>query len=153
MIKTNFILSEETMAYLDEFHRVVGETILECQRIEHDIKLIYAGMLKGNLDSNIKIVENKSLGTVLALLKTLDNSDQKPYFHQEDYSLLYEIKDIRNWLVHKSYMEFVYLKGAQWDDIYQQNRQKLLNFNARMCNLANTVEDIRLKIMEMYNRA
>ena len=80
------------MAYLDEFHRVVGDTILECQRIEHDIKLIYAGMLKGNFDRNIKIVENKSLGTVLALLETLDNSDQKPYFHQEDYRLLYDIK-------------------------------------------------------------
>ncbi len=34
------------MAYLDNFHLIVGATIMEYQRIEHDIKLIYAGMLQ-----------------------------------------------------------------------------------------------------------
>ena len=40
------------MAYLDKFHILAGETIMECQRIEHDVKLIYAGMKNGNFDEN-----------------------------------------------------------------------------------------------------
>ena len=72
------------MAYLDEFHYLVGETILECQRIEHDIKLIYAGMLKGNLEENIKLVENKPLGPVLRDLEILDYSDNHPCLSRDD---------------------------------------------------------------------
>lgn len=34
------------------FHKNVGELIMFCQCIEHDIKWIYAGMLKGDVDEN-----------------------------------------------------------------------------------------------------
>lgn len=33
------------MAYLDNFYLIIGKTIMECQLIELDIKLIYADML------------------------------------------------------------------------------------------------------------
>lgn len=72
------------MAYLDNFHLLVGETIMECQRIEHDIKLIYAGMLKGDFNKNLDIVKDKALGPVLVSLEKLDNSDGNPYLKQGD---------------------------------------------------------------------
>lgn len=28
------------MAYLDKFHTLVGETVMQCQRIEYDVKVI-----------------------------------------------------------------------------------------------------------------
>ena len=140
------------MVRLDEFHYLVGETILECQRIEHDIKLIYAGMLKGELDENIKLVENKPLGPVLKNLEALDYSDEHPYLSRDDYKLLNEIKDIRNWLVHKAYMEFLYLRDQQLDRAYQRNHRKLLEFHDRMTALGDNVENVRIDIMKHFGR-
>ena len=141
------------MAYLDEFHYLVGETILECQRIEHDIKLIYAGMLKGNLEENIKLVENKPLGPVLRDLEILDYSDNHPCLSRDDYKLLGEIKDVRNWLVHKSYMEFLYLRDQAWERTYRKNYQKLVNFHSRMMSLGDNVENVRVNIMNRFGRS
>ena len=72
-----------------------------------DIKLIYAGMLEGDFDDNLTEVEDMPLGPVLEKLQKLDNSDNSPYLTEKDYKLLQEIKDIRNWLVHKSYIDFI----------------------------------------------
>ena len=141
------------MAYLDEFHYLVGEMILECQRIEHDIKLIYAGMLKGNLEENIKLVENKPLGPVLRDLEILDYSDNHPCLSRDDYKLLGEIKDVRNWLVHKSYMEFLYLRDQAWERAYRKNYQKLVNFHSRMMSLGDNVENVRVNIMNRFGRS
>ena len=99
---------------LSEFHVVVGETLMECQRIEHDIKLIYAGMLKGDFEQNLNSIKNETLGAVLIELERLDNCDGNPYFKFADYKLLREIKNVRNWLAHKAYMDFMYDKDIKW---------------------------------------
>lgn len=140
------------MGYLDNFNIIVGDTIMECQRIEHDIKLIYAGMLKGEFDENLEIVENKTLGSVLMDLKKLDNSDGNPYLTQGDYSLLKEIKNIRNWLVHKAYMDFIYEKKENWKRYLDKSYNKLLDFNKRLKTLGNQVENVRLDILKHFGR-
>lgn len=140
------------MAYLDNFHLLVGETIMECQRIEHDIKLIYAGMLKGDFNKNLDIVKDKALGPVLVSLEKLDNSDGNPYLKQGDYSLLKEIKNIRNWLVHKAYMDFMYDKDANWERNLNKSYNNLLDFNKRMKTLGNQVENVRLEILKHFGR-
>ena len=66
------------MEYLDNFHILVGKTILECQRVEHDVKILYATMLDGNYYDNIGKVKDKALGPVLIDLEKLDNSDKNP---------------------------------------------------------------------------
>ena len=42
---------------LDNFNKLIGQTIMECQRIEHDIKLMYAGVLSGDMKENYKAIE------------------------------------------------------------------------------------------------
>ena len=76
---------------MDKFHLLVGRTILECQRIENDIKWIYAGMLKGDFARNKYDINNLTLGTVLTDLEELDNSDGNPYLTKDEYQLLREI--------------------------------------------------------------
>src|SRR5690606_10135068 len=93
---------------LNEFHQLVGKTIMLCQCIENDIKLIYSKMLKGNYVDNFRVVEKKSLGNVVVLLKELDRSDRNHWFKDEEYDLLLEITTIRNYWAHKGYLEFVY---------------------------------------------
>lgn len=39
-------------------------------------------------------------------LEELDYSDGSPYLNRNDYALLNEIKEIRNYWVHKGYIDF-----------------------------------------------
>ena len=89
---------------IETFHTYVGRTIMHCQTIEHDIKLIYAGMKAGNMDKTLDIIAEKrmTLGMVLKNLKELDHSDNKPFFSESDYDLLKQITDIRNHWAHKA---------------------------------------------------
>ena len=48
----------------EKFKDYYVTTMMYYQRIEHDIKLIYAFMLKGNTDDNLESIENKTLGTI-----------------------------------------------------------------------------------------
>lgn len=65
---------------LERFHFLIGQTIMYCQIIEHDVKRIYAAMLKGDYYENLEIVERQTLGQTLSKLKELDISDNKPIF-------------------------------------------------------------------------
>ena len=68
------------MEYLDRFNALVGDTLMYCQRVEHDVKIIYAAMLKGDFNQNLSLVAAETLGTVVTALKKLDKSDSRPTF-------------------------------------------------------------------------
>lgn len=138
------------MAYLDSFNLKVGETIMECQRIEHDIKLIYAGMLSGDFNQNLREVKFLPLGNVLIDLETLDNGSETPYFSASDYALLKDVKNVRNWLVHKVYMEFMYSDRQSWQKNLDTCYKKLNDFNQRIKNLSDQVEQIRIDVLKKY---
>lgn len=140
------------MSTLDEFHRLVGETIMFCQCIEHDIKLIYAGMLKGDFDENFQEVENSPLGPVLKKLEKLDNSDGNPHFLEGDYNLLDQIRDIRNHWAHKAYVQFVYSKSSTYEKNFQKEFRRLKNDHNRLANLSTSIEKVRLEVLQKYNR-
>jgi len=140
------------MGYLDTFNAVVGETLMYCQRIEHDIKVIYAAMLKGEMDGNLDLVRRETLGTVLVALENLDFSDNNPMFSREDYRLLKEIKNIRNFIAHQCYVDFLYLDDYNFNLKLDQNYQKICDFNMKMKKLSNFVETARFSVLEKYNR-
>ena len=58
----------------DKFKLIHSELIMQVQTIEHDLKLIYAGMLEGDFDENLDLVEKANLGTTIMKLKQLDYS-------------------------------------------------------------------------------
>jgi len=140
------------MTYYEHFHLMVGETLKECQRIEHDVKLIYAGMKAGDFETNLAELKREALGTVLVDLQRLDNSTARSYFSAADYKLLREIKNIRNWLAHKAYVDFLYDKGTAWEDNFKKSYKKLKDFHGRMQTLAGQVEKVRLDILRRYGR-
>lgn len=128
------------------FHQLVGETIMHCQRIENDVKLIYAKMLDGNFNENYADVENRTLGDVLKKLEVLDNSDNAPYFDKQEYDLLRNIKNFRNWLVHNSYSDFLYEDGNAFYKSLNTCYQKVSNFHEKLCQLSERIEENRLNI-------
>ena len=136
---------------MSDFHYYVGRTIMNCQAIEHDIKLIYAGMKAGDMDDNLAMIAKKkmTLGTVVGNLKALDRSDDKWFFSDGDYELLKKITDIRNHWAHKAYCEFIYSNNNV--DFVRQAR-RLENDHNILENLSNTIELVRLKFLRKYGR-
>lgn len=136
---------------IETFHTYVGRTIMHCQTIEHDIKLIYAGMKAGNMDKTLDIIAEKrmTLGMVLKNLKELDHSDNKPFFSESDYDLLKQITDIRNHWAHKAYCEFLYSDDE--NDFVRQAR-RLENDHNRLEGLSETIEDVRFRVLRKYGR-
>ena len=72
----------------EEFKNFYALTMMFYQRIEHDIKLIYAFMLKGDAGDNFDSIENETLGTMIRTLEKLDYSDNKPFISKDDYHFL-----------------------------------------------------------------
>ena len=136
---------------IETFHTYVGRTIMHCQTIEHDIKLIYAGMKAGNMDKTLDIIAEKrmTLGMVLKNLKELDRSDNKPFFSESDYDLLKQITVIRNHWAHKAYCEFLYSDDE--NDFVRQAR-RLENDHNRLEGLSETIEDVRFRVLRKYGR-
>ena len=132
------------------FNALLAETVMQCQRIEHDIKIIYAAMKNGDFDDNYDRVEKSPLGDVLTELERLDNSDGRPYLHHDDYRLLNQIRTVRNWLVHQSYADFMYSTGAERANNFERACRKLEDFHSRMRTLGNAVECVRLDCIKRY---
>lgn len=140
------------MTQLEQFHLYAGETLMECQRIEHDVKLMYAGMKNGDFNRNIAEVKIQPLGTVLIDLQALDNSDGRPSLAEEDYALLREIKNVRNWLAHKAYLDFMYASGEALNRNFERSFARLSEFRLRIKRLGDVVEKVRLEILKKYGR-
>ena len=137
---------------LQDFHYYVGETIMFCQCIEHDIKLIYAGMLEGDFDENYDDIEKWTLGRTVKELQKFDNSDNKPYFHKNDYNLLKQITSIRNYWAHEAYTTFVYKEEYSYGNRFQKEAGRLENDHNRLRNVHKSVEKVRLNVLREYNR-
>ena len=135
------------------FDETVGVLIKKCQCIEHDIKIMYAGMLRGDFNKNLDTVVNKPLGPVLKKLEELDYSDGAPYFSRDDYTLLNEIKEIRNYWVHKGYIDFLYGTIDDYQKRINKQYKKLSNDVNRLIPLATQHENVRIEMMQHYGRA
>ena len=136
---------------LNDFHFYVGQTIMHCQTIEHDIKLIFAGMKAGDMDQTLNIIEKNrmTLGEVLKNLKDLDRSDDNHFFSDSDYQLLSDITKVRNYWAHKGYSDFVYSRDKK--DFFAQAK-KLESDYSRLSRLSKMIEKIRLDALKHYKR-
>ena len=72
------------------------ETMMYYQVIEHDIKFIYAYMLRGDINKHFDDIETTTLGTMINKLRDLDYSDNKPLISKGDYNFLSQICANRN---------------------------------------------------------
>ena len=110
-------------------------------------------MLRGDFNKNLNTVINKPLGPVLKKLEDLDYSDDSPYLSRDDYTLLNEIRDIRNYWVHKGYIDFMYGSVEGYQNRIAKQYQKLAGDCNRLINLAQQLENIRIEMMRHYGRA
>jgi len=94
----------------DKFKLIHSELVMQVQCIEYDLKLIYASMHSGDLEDNLDMLEKANLGTVIKKLKELDYSGGKPDLSKQDYILLEQIREIRNYWCHQCFVDYVYIQ-------------------------------------------
>lgn len=138
------------MVNLNTFHTLVGETIMECQCIEHDVKVMYAAISPGDFNRNFKEVNESTLGQTLKYLEESDICSVNPYFSVNDYKLLDRVRDIRNYWAHRGYVNFVYKGDEEFDRAFLKEYDKLVSDNEMLKNLSAQTEKIRLEVVEKY---
>lgn len=137
----------------DKFKLIHSELIMQVQCIENDLKLIYAGMHSGNFDSNLDTLEKVNLGTIIRKLKELDYSDDHPDLSKQDYLLLEQIREIRNYWCHQCFLDYVYIQDdCQRERKFQQIAERLSQDENRTWNLHEHLEQLRNKMLRRYNR-
>lgn len=135
---------------LNEFHFLVGQTIMYCQVIEHDVKRIYAAMHKGDYYENLDKVEKWTLGKCVAELKELDFSDGDSYISASDYNFLKQMTEKRNHLCHQTYQNFLYNKQFLQSREYADECRKLQRDNERLSNVCDALENVRIKAQKYF---
>ena len=136
---------------LNDFHYYVGKAMMYCQCIEHDIKHIYAGMLEGEFQNNLRSIDRWTLGQTVRELRSLDNSDGHPYFNGQDYALLSRVTDIRNYWAHTAYVSFIYGEGCEVAAAFKAAAERLEGDYANLDAVYRSVERIRTEVLQRYN--
>ena len=129
---------------IDRFRKLHSEIIENYQCIEYDMKRIYSAMSAEDFDDNMEWLSNNNWGMILNKLKKLDNSDNNPYFTDEEYSILNEIRERRNYWCHQCYLDWVYIG----DDYKRQNR--LERMTRQLENEHNRAMKIQRKMEKIY---
>ena len=137
----------------DKFKIIHSDLIMQVQCIENDLKLIYASMHSGDFDKNLDMLEKANLGTMIKRLKELDYSDGKPDLSEQDYALLEQIREIRNYWCHQCYLDYTYIQDEyQRERKFQQVAQRLSEDENRTWDLHQHLQQLRLKMLRKYNR-
>lgn len=140
------------MNELDRFHLLVGKTMMECQCIEHDVKVIYAAMRKGDFRRNYEYIATYTLGKTLAELEELDICNVNPFFSVNDYELLDSIRNIRNHWAHRGYVEFAYKGGDDFNRAFNEQYKRLKEDCDMLVGLSEQTEKIRFEVMKEFGR-
>ena len=138
---------------LDDFHFMVGQTIMYCQVIEHDVKRIYAAMHIGDYYDNLDKIEKWSLGQTVQKLKELDFSSDTHYISASDYNFLKQMTEKRNHLCHQTYQNFLYNNQFLQSKEYAEECRKLERDNERLSNVCDALEKVRIQAVKDFGRA
>lgn len=137
---------------LDDFHFMIGQTIMYCQVIEHDVKHIYAAMHVGDFYENLDKIEKWSLGQTVQKLKELDFSIKSHYISANDYNFLKQMTEKRNHWCHQTYQNFLYNKQFLQSKEYADECRKLAHDNGRLLNVCTALEKVRIQAVKDFGR-
>ncbi len=134
------------LSSLDKFRLLHSEIIEEYQCIEYDMRRIYSSMVDEDFEESMDELWDKNWGVILNRLKNLDKSDGNPYFSEDEYDLLDEIRTRRNYWCHQCYLDFVYEDNSyEYDKILQKKIRQVENELNRAKKLQRKMEKIYLE--------
>lgn len=106
-------------------------------------------MHEGNFDDNFNRLEKSNLGKIARELENLDYSDDCPELSDDDYDLIDDIREIRNYWCHQCYLDFVYINNNR-ERQFQKIVQRLQRDENRTYELFVKSEKIFFYIWKKY---
>lgn len=108
-------------------------------------------MHEGNFDDNFNRLEKSNLGKIARELENLDYSDDRPELSDDDYDLIDDIREIRNYWCHQCYLDFVYINNnRERERQFQKIAQRLQRDENRTYELFVKSEKIFFYIWKKY---
>jgi len=131
---------------LENFYILIGETIEYCQRIEYDLKMIYAYMEDGSFSDNLKKVEVLPLGEIIYLIR--EREKEQKLFKKADYDILFTITKRRNHIVHQCFKNYNYaLTQEEQERKFEIEYKNLEAFHGRLTTLWKAIENVRYNFL------
>lgn len=135
----------------DKFKMIHSELIQQVQCIEFNLRRIYAAMCEGKFEDNYRTLENCSLGKITRELKELDYSDGFPELSEEDYQMINDIREIRNYWCHQCYLDFVYINNdREREREFQNIAKRLQQDEQRTYDLSVKTEKLYFYLIDRY---
>lgn len=135
----------------DTFKLIHSELIQQVQSIEFNLRRTYAAMCEGNFEDNFRRLEKSNLGKIARELEDLDYSDDCPELSEDDYDLIDEIREIRNYWCHQCYIDFMYINNdREREKKFQKIVQRLQRDENRTYALSVKLEKVYFSILKKY---
>ena len=124
---------------------------MSVQYIEQDLKLIYSILKGGEFYDNYSDVENSPLGKLLKSLREMDQELGYSKIKENDYELLNQIREIRNYWCHQCYIDFHYIEDPQeYEEAFQKVAFKLHEDELRVYELQQKIEKLRKSVQRKH---
>lgn len=135
-------------------YELIGEIIENCQRIEHDLKIIYAITKPGDYNYNLEETKKWNLGEIIIKIEELDHRNIFPFdLNDEDYELLNSIRNERNFVCHECFQNYEYIVDYHFKELeYEKVVKRITSFHQSSKRLSSAIEAIRVAIVKEYNR-
>lgn len=135
----------------DTFKLIHSELIMFVQYIEQDLKLIYSILKGGEFYDNYSTVENSPLGKLLKSLHEMDQELGYSKLKENDYELLNQIREIRNYWCHQCYIDFHYIENLQaHEKAFQKVAVRLHEDELRVYELQQKIEKLRKSVEKKH---
>lgn len=135
----------------DTFKIIHSELIQQVQCIEFNLRRTYAAMCKGDFNENFRRLEKSNLGKIASELENLDYSDNCPELSEDDYDLIDDIREIRNYWCHQCYLDFVYIyNDREREKQFQKIAKRLQRDENRTYSLSVKTEKMFFSIWKKY---
>ena len=132
----------------EEFKSYVSDILQDTQVIEEDLRWIYAYLHKGKTDKNYEKSKKIDVAKLVNNVEALDFAHENHQLNLDDYAVLRQIRNLRNYLADKIYSTFIfnqdYLKSLE----YKNACEKVVNYYEDIHNLVPTVHKFKLYVID-----
>lgn len=125
---------------LDKFRIKHSKIIEQYQLIEYHLEGIFGLLEEGDFEELTHRVENDAMGELIRKVRFLDKETNCVYLEKEDFSILDNIRDDRNYWSHESYLELM------------QNFDKIDRMYQRLTDNLKTVENMNDKLTNAFRK-
>jgi len=136
----------------EKFKLIHSELIMSVQYIEQDLRIIYALVKEGEYCKNLEDMKDCSLGLILLSVKEADEENDAFRLSDEDYKLINDIRELRNYWCHECYLDFHYIEDpAEHEVAFQMVANRLHKDETRVYELQQKVEKLRIATQKKFS--